>query len=148
MRDNNILRAADRRELIDGHGCQFAVGKLQEDFVAEDFVVRVALDVHSVPAALGTDYGPARLGDPTFLSHGDNVLHFDAIFHLQFIDMGNNLAIAGSHSTTPDGPDGYVGVAVKLPPQLRIRHSMVLVVGNPPAIAIIVPSGRFFARAA
>ena len=54
-------------------------GNLQEDHVAEDLIVVVAVAVQPVPAAFGAEHGSARLGRPTLLPHGDEVFHLDAI---------------------------------------------------------------------
>ena len=41
-----------------------------------------------------------------FLAHGDEVFHLDAIADLQFVELGLNLAVCGSHGTIPIGTRG------------------------------------------
>jgi hypothetical protein len=65
---------------------------------------------------LGTDHCSAGLGGPTFLPHRDKVFHLKAITNLQFVELGSNLAVTGSHGTTPS-LGTPVGTAVGLPPQ-------------------------------
>jgi hypothetical protein len=95
------LHVADRRKLIDCHGAQLAVGQLQENRIAKDLVVGVALEVQPVPTPLDTDHGSTGLGGPTLLADGHEVLHLDAITDLQFVELISYLAVAGFHCTPP-----------------------------------------------
>jgi hypothetical protein len=99
---------ANGGKLIDGDGVKLAVGQLQKDFVAEDFVVGVAPEVHPMPTAFDADDDAARFGGPTFLPHGDEALDLDAVANLQFVELGANVVVTGSHGTIPAGPFGWI----------------------------------------
>jgi hypothetical protein len=98
-----LSNVANGRELIERHGGEFAVGRFQQDFVAVDLIVGIAAEVHSVPTPLDADDSARRLGGPTLLSHGDDVFNLDTVANLQFVKLGSDLAVAGSHGTALDG---------------------------------------------
>jgi hypothetical protein len=94
-----LLGPAELSKLVHGHGGQLAVGKLQENGIAEDCVVEIALKVQAVPLPLRTNDFAECPGRPTSPADGDHVIDLNPIAGLEFVEQGPMFAGDGIHAS-------------------------------------------------